>query len=287
MTIANILVPLDGIQDDATALMTAFAAAAPFGAHVSAVFSHPNPREVIPLTDMPISPEIIQGLIDGRQEENRKAEKLAREAFLKCAKEAGAAVVQWPEKTSTLSASYRDLEGHQPYVLEDNAFSADLVVFPPLMHGEDEETHDAFVRLLTRGLCPALLSPLTAPKTVGRKIAIGWDGRKAAQHAVKAALPFLENAEKVELFTVSAQRSGIDNAQITDFLSCHGIRFEERVILAGSRSTGDALMKTAVSNGHDMLVVGGYGHSRLAQDIFGGVTDHIVSHPALPIFMVH
>jgi nucleotide-binding universal stress UspA family protein len=36
-----------------------------------------------------------------------------------------------------------------------------------------------------------------------------------------------------------------------------------------------------------MLVAGGYGHSRLMETIFGGVTDHIVSHPRVPVFMMH
>ena len=47
------------------------------------------------------------------------------------------------------------------------------------------------------------------------------------------------------------------------------------------------MLETAADDGCDMLVAGGYGHSRLMESIFGGVTEHIVSHPKIPVFMMH
>ena len=55
----------------------------------------------------------------------------------------------------------------------------------------------------------------------------------------------------------------------------------------GERNVAEVLLETAANDGCDMLVAGGYGHSRLMESIFGGVTEHIVSHPKIPVLMVH
>ena len=54
-----------------------------------------------------------------------------------------------------------------------------------------------------------------------------------------------------------------------------------------ARPVSDMLVDAATGSGYDLLVVGGYGHSRLMESIFGGVTEGIVSHAELPILMVH
>jgi nucleotide-binding universal stress UspA family protein len=54
---------------------------------------------------------------------------------------------------------------------------------------------------------------------------------------------------------------------------------------AGSRPTGEVLLEAGAGAG--LLVLGGYGHSRLRQFFAGGVTRHVVSHANLPLFLVH
>jgi len=285
MAPVSILAPLTGSKDDSIVLATAFAAAKPFGAHVRALFIHPDVREAVPLTELPLSPDLVQDLIDIQQRAEKAARTAARAAFDAAARDFGAALT--PTKQAKSSASFREMTGHQPSSLEPHMMFTDLVVFPPLSHPGHPEAHEAFIRLLTRSGKPVLLAPNVAPAELGRKIAIGWDGGQVAAHALCAAMPFLEKAGSVELLIVRGTSDDIDVSDVTDYLALHGVEASRHLIAKTARPTGEALLAAAVKDGCDLLVVGGYGHSRLAESVFGGATEHFVSHPALPIFMMH
>jgi nucleotide-binding universal stress UspA family protein len=287
MAPVSILAPLTGSKEDTIVLSTAFAAGKPFGAHVRALFIHPDVREAIPLTELPLSPDLVQDLIDIQQRAEKAARIVARAAFDATARDFGATVTATAARQEKLSASFREVTGHESRTLEPYLMFADLVVFPPLSHPGHPEAHEAFIRLLTKSGKPVLLSPSVAPAELGRKIAIGWDGGSVAAHALCAAMPYLEKADSVELLIVRGTNDDIDVSDVTDYLALHGVEANRHLIAKTARPTGEALLAAADKDGCDLLVVGGYGHSRLAESVFGGATEHFVSHPALPIFMMH
>jgi len=288
MAIAKIVVPVTGSSRDGAALVTAFEAAKPFGAHVEALFVHRDPREAVGYPELTLRPEIVQNLVDTAELLAKEAGQAANRAFAAAAAGAEVEVVETPQRAGEATASYREVTGHPSRVLAAEAALSDLVVFPPIGHKDDPEIHDAFVRVLAETGRPVLLAPEDPPQHIGRRIVVGWDGRAAAAKALLSALPFLDKASAVEILSV--QRSpgdnhGIDDAR--DYLALHGIGCSERVIEPGKRSIAGALLDAAKGSDCDLLVVGGYGHSRLAESVFGGVTASIVSYPKLPIFMVH
>jgi nucleotide-binding universal stress UspA family protein len=288
MSIVKISAPLTGSALDEITLATAYQAAKPFSAYVDVFFVHRDPREAIPYSEMTLVPEIIQSLIDAELEIQRVAGDAARRSFANAAVEHRAAILDAPSSRKGITTSIRDVIGHLPAVLANAAILSDLVVIPPVAKDGGGETHDALVRVLTKVGRPVLLCASDKPAQLGKKIAIGWDGRDAAAKALVAAVPFLEKAESVELVSVGNPRpedSSINEAR--EFLALHDIRCAERVIQRGSRGIADTLVEAARNSGCDLLVAGGYGHSRLVESIFGGVTDSIVSHPQLPILMVH
>jgi nucleotide-binding universal stress UspA family protein len=288
MSIVKILAPVTGSDRDEVTLATAFQAAKPFASHVDVVFVHRDPREVLPYTEMPMLPDVMQSLIDSELEIQQTAASAARRSFDRSASECGIAVVDVPLRQSKPTASFREATGHLPGVLANAAILSDLVVVPPLTKEGGGETHDALVRILTKVGRPVLVCASGKPERLGGRIAIGWDGRDAAAKALVSAIPFLEKAASIELVSVGRLRpedSSMSDAR--EFLSLHGIGSAERVIQAGSHAVADALLDTARDSGCDLLVVGGYGHSRLIESIFGGVTESIVSHPQVPLLMVH
>lgn len=288
MSIVKILVPIAGAARDRFALATAFAAARPFNAHVAALFVHADPREAVPYGELPLSPDIVQDLIDTAADLEKASSKAARATLAAMAAEAGIRIVCSPQQAGDVTVSYHEVTGHLPRALDREGRLTDLVVFPPIRETDDPDVQDGFVRVLTKLGRPVLLSAEKPTQEVGRRIAIGWDGSIACGHALTAALPYLEKAEAVDILSIQDAPAGANGtAEVAAYLGLHGITCSRHVISRGEESVAEALMDAAAADGYDMLVAGGYGHSRLMESIFGGVTEHIVSHPKITVFMMH
>ena len=287
MSISKILVPVTGSRRDGTALRTAFAAARPFDAHVAALFIRADARDSIPYSGLPLSPEVIQSLIESAEEISRASSKAARGALALAADEASVRIIAGPERCEHVTASYSERTGHFSTVLEEAALLCDLIVFPGFSRGDNPDVHDGFTRTLIRTERPVLLSPEAAPDHLGTRIALGWDGGMAAARALSAAFGYLEYAEHINVFCFSPPSRTVDLNGLKVFLALHGVSAETVVADPAGKPVGELLLESALKNHCDLLVMGGYGHSRALETLFGGVTQHIVSQPRLPVLMVH
>jgi nucleotide-binding universal stress UspA family protein len=288
MSFVKILVPVAGAARDRFALATAFAAAKPFNAHVVALFVHADPREAVPYGELPLSPDIVQDLIDTAADLEKASSKAARSTLATLAAEAGIRIVGAPQTSNAVTVSYDEVTGHLSRALDREALLCDLVVFPPIRETDDSGIQDGFIRALTKLERPVLLSAEKAPDAIGKNVAVGWDGSIACAHALMSALPYLERAKAIELLTVqNGSHQGRDVKSAAAYLALHGLTCSQRVLSRGERNVAEVLLETAAECGSDMLVAGGYGHSRLMESVFGGVTEHIVSHPKIPVFMMH
>lgn len=288
MSFVKILVPVAGAGRDRFALATAFAAARPFNAHVVALFVHADPRKSVPYGELPLSPDIVQDLIDTAADLEKAASKAARSTLATLAAEAGIRIVGAPQRADAVTVSYAEVTGHLSRALDRDALLCDLVVFPPIRETDDPEIQDGFIRALTKLERPVLLSSEKPPEEIGRKVAVGWDGGVACAHALMSALPYLEKAEAIEILSVqNGVHHGRSVESVAAYLELRGLSSSQRVLTRGDRIVAEVLLETAADDGCDMLVAGGYGHSRLMELIFGGVTEHIVSHPKIPVFMMH
>jgi nucleotide-binding universal stress UspA family protein len=74
---------------------------------------------------------------------------------------------------------------------------------------------------------------------------------------------------------------------VKEYLSLHGVTASVRAFACGSSGKGEALLKEAAKAEADLLAIGGYGHSRLRETVFGGVTAHVLSHATMPVLLVH
>lgn len=288
MSIAKILVPLTGSQKDRVALETAFALAGRTNAFVDAVFVHPDVRDAMPLTDMPISPEIVQSIMDAAEQARKTAANAARESFSLAAAHCDAKIVSVPEKGAPIATTYRQETGHLREVLDREAALSDLVVFPSMTGTDSEDVRQSLIDVLVRLGRPVVLCAERVPVTVGSAVLIGWDGGAAAAQALTASVPILENADAVQFACV--RPDGTSERPLGDakeYLSLHGIKACETIIEAPKRSVAEELLETAAASEYDLLVCGGYGHSRMLETVFGGTTDYLLSHATVPIFLAH
>lgn len=130
--------------------------------------------------------------------------------------------------------------------------------------------------------------PTLRPKTV----LVAWDSRIESARAVHEALPLLAGAERVHVTLVDPQ-AGLDlsgpepGADVATYLGRHGIKVAVDRLPGGGRAVADVLAQHAMDLDADMIVMGAYGHSRLRERLFGGVTRTMIEKANLPVFMAH
>jgi nucleotide-binding universal stress UspA family protein len=121
------------------------------------------------------------------------------------------------------------------------------------------------------------------------RVMVCWDGSRSAARAVGDAMPFLERAEKVEVVLVTAhdQSDETPGADIAQHLARHGVAVEVKQIVTPDADTAGVLLSHAADTSADLLVLGGYGHSRLREFVLGGVTRSILEAMTAPTLMSH
>src|SRR5690606_2668773 len=106
--------------------------------------------------------------------------------------------------------------------------------------------------------------------------------------AVIAALPFIKQAQSVEVMHMNHDEAGPDVLEdLRDALAIRGLTVHMRVVDPYSSVDGAKLLSAALSSEPDLIVMGGYSHSRLRQLVLGGVTRHMLKHAAVPVLMAH
>lgn len=137
---------------------------------------------------------------------------------------------------------------------------------------------------------PTLIFPDSTEVGVLDHVVIAWDGSRVAARAVADARPFLERASTVTVVTVTDEKPlpghGIGE-RLALGLRARGLVAAAVSIQAGDRSIGAALQEHALGIGGKLLVMGGYGHSRVRDFVLGGATDGILTDLRLPVLLSH
>lgn len=119
------------------------------------------------------------------------------------------------------------------------------------------------------------------------RVLIAWDGGPHATRAVAAAMPVLALAKKLEVLVIG-NKALVQESQARDLvrnLERHG--FDAELICRDGDDIPQAIATEAKTWSASLLVMGGYGRSRLTEWIFGGVTRYMLSNPPLPVLMAH
>ena len=119
-------------------------------------------------------------------------------------------------------------------------------------------------------------------------VAIAWKATPHAARALTAALPFLSMAKQIVVLTVDEDRRKPEEEaeRLMTGLRWHGIPVSVRHLQAGDQSGPETLLSAATEHAA-LLVMGGYGHSRLREWIFGGFTLNVLRAAAVPVLMAH
>lgn len=173
-------------------------------------------------------------------------------------------------------------------VVARHAMHADISV----MQAPDNIHQDAaFEAALFRSGRPVLLMPAAwRGSSIGKRVVVAWKPKREAARAVADAAPFLGEADRVTVVTVDAQAGDDGSAAGRDIcanLARHASAVELRNIDGMDRPAERAILDEARALEADLIVMGGYGHARLREFVFGGVTRALSRSSPIPLLLSH
>ena len=146
-------------------------------------------------------------------------------------------------------------------------------------------------RLVLAAGRPVLILPSAGRfPNIGARILVAWDASREATRAVTDAIPMLRLANTVHVMTVNpkhGEHGHVAGADIGFYLARHGVRVEIKTDHGAEIDVGNELLSRAADLDVDLIVMGGYGHSRLKEWVLGGATRTILESMTAPILMSH
>ena len=184
-------------------------------------------------------------------------------------------------KAVTAGSSFRCGVGLPGELMAQQARTADLIVCAA-RHPDRWGLHnhaDAGDLLMDAGR-PVMVVPDTLAKLDASSVLIAWKDTRESRRAVADAMPFLERAKQVLIAAVCEEReetvARASVADVAEFLARHGVKASTAVREPGKGSATAALRQIAQMQDAGLIVAGGYGHARIREWVFGGVTRELL-----------
>jgi nucleotide-binding universal stress UspA family protein len=117
-----------------------------------------------------------------------------------------------------------------------------------------------------------------------------WDGSQAAARAIGDAMPFLVRTKSITVLTVMKSETvgnELPGADIAHHLARHNLKVDFKRIVANDQDIGNTILSAVADLDSDMIVMGGYGHSRLREFVLGGATRAVLNAMTVPVLMSH
>jgi len=284
--IKTILVPATGSDGDISVFASALAVARRFDAHLE--FLHVRPDAAATAVSMAADgggATMVGSLIARLEEDADQREKKAHQLFQGFCQREALALCESPPAPSGPSAWWFREIGAEPYWVTEYGRAADLLVIGRPGMGGSLDTIEGALIDSGRPLLIAAASPLT---TVPETVVIAWKATREAARAVTAALPVLQIAKQIVIMTVAEDHGALENEaeRLTAALRWRGVPVTVRHLQPDGHHAADKLLAAAREHAA-LLVMGGYGHSRLREWIFGGFTQHVLRGCEVPVLMAH
>lgn len=274
MKLVRILLPISQHGTTTACTNAAFDLAARFGMTVQAFLPCPAPEQRVPYSTE-LSPFYFDELIDVGRKQIALEKRHGKKWLQKTAK-------AFPKVKTELVA----VEGLIAPSVASQAKLADFTVLPGI--GEEEDVFWAVVRdaALFQSGRPVLVMPERAKTPVSETVVVAWKDSSEAVRAVRAAEPFLIKAKRIRLVSVTENSKDETAVGMADYLTRAGLRIELVRLASKGRDVGEVLLKSTAGKG-SLLVMGAYGRWRWQEWVFGGATQYVLRHTAIPVLMTH
>jgi nucleotide-binding universal stress UspA family protein len=118
-------------------------------------------------------------------------------------------------------------------------------------------------------------------------VLVAWNGSREAARAVSEGLPFIEKAARNIVLVVDPEPESDPATGIVGHLARHGVTAEVITSESRGRRVGDTIIDEARRKSADLIVMGGYGHTRLRERVFGGATLDMLTLSESAVLMAH
>lgn len=139
---------------------------------------------------------------------------------------------------------------------------------------------------------PVLVTPPTRVRSpVGNPALVAWKDCREARHALAGAIPLLQRASSVTLYSVCTpgENESADGeiGEVVRYLARHEIHAEPIIALSSDRPTGRQILDEAMARESGLIVAGAYGHARLREWALGGVTRDLIADSTICLALAH
>ena len=281
--IKAILLPFNNIQPSDAIVDTAFLIATRFESYIEGI----HYRQLLPI----IAGEGITlpgDYMAGFEEEARMQAEMAESAFKKMIEDRDIPFGALDESSNVLRAGWHHMIGADSLGVGEYARLFDLSIIERHAAETAINWKTTAETILFESGRPIIVINDHAPKVLGNRVLIAWNGSTEATRSVSAAMPFLERSEDIVILSVNGGVvSGPDGDQLSKYLAARGIMSQHKTIDTSDSSVGKAILQFAEDWKCDLLVKGAYTQSRLRQLVFGGPTRQIIENSSIPALFSH
>ena len=286
--IKTILVPATGSDRDNAVFASALTVARAFAAHLD--FLHVRPDAAAAAVAMASDgggATMIGGLLDRLEEEASEREEKAKQSFQGFCQREALALRDAPPGPQGPSARWLREVGAEPCWVAEYGRAADLLVI-----GRPDQNEGVLLDTIEGALIgsgrPLLIPPTVPMAAIPETVAIAWKTSPPAARALTGAVPFLDIAKQIVILSVEEDRRAPEEEadRLMAALRWRGVPVSVRHLQHGPQSAPETLLSAAREHAA-LLVMGGYGRSRLREWIFGGFTLHVLRGAEVPVLMAH
>ena len=205
-------------------------------------------------------------------------------------KDLAAAEEAFQRDAAGADTEWRTVQDYPSNALIGQARTADLIVVGPRSSSGAARTCDPADVVMGAGR-PVLVVPEGRHHLRAQAVVIAWKDTRECRRALSDAMPFLQRADDVVVLAVvkpdAVDAAAFEVADVIANLKRHGVDARSLVTAIPPEGVTAELERVARADGADLIVCGGYGHSRAREWAFGGVTDDLLHRPDCFVLMSH
>lgn len=284
----TILVPLGGLGTDSSALELAGRVAVTFGSHLNAV--HVSPSIADEIADLTGGDAYVsQAMRDDIAADLNNKSAIAERALKIFCEEKQIAVLPPHAVQTEIHASWQRKVGRPIDEIVHMGRRHDVVV---MSRPSDPSTSHAamFGEIIVRCGRPLLIASPSLHAHTGRNIAIAWKNTQECAHALTAAMPLVTRAERITVISIpESDGDGIEEEgqALAQRLRWLPADVDARVCGGGFERISETILDEARSARADLIILGGYGHTRAREMLLGGVTRDLLKSSPVPLLVTH